>query len=221
MSDKTDHTPPSVSADGRKNWLDAFEGPRITSRQNLIVAGMASAGCLVLGAAILAMLPLKERVPYFVEVETVSGKVAAAPDRTATAFKPEERHVRYFMNQWVQNFLTIDPRTREYLLPASYAFVKGEGVRRWAHFIEAEDKTLRRIMDTPTLRRDVKVVSISFVSEGVALLRLQINESGWTAPKNKAMTIFYSVVPPEADDKIISNPIGFYITNFTINDELV
>lgn len=187
----------------------------------MVVAGIACGAAFIEGVAISVMLPLKERVPYFVEVEQASGKVALAPDRSATAFKVEERHVRYFLNQWVMNFLTIDSRTREYLLPASYAVLKGSAVKKWADFIEGQDKTVKRLFENPALRRDVKVVSISFVSDGVALVRLRVQETGWDVPKSKALTVFYSIVPPDSDDKIISNPIGFYITDFSLNDELI
>lgn len=218
---KKDHTPPSASRDGKKNWLDAFESPRVTARQAMAIAGLACAVALAEGIAIAALAPLKEARPYFVEVENATGKVVAAPDRWATEFKVEERHIRYFMNQWVMNFLTIDTRTREYLLPASYGYLKGEAVKKWAKFVEEEDKTIKRIYERPDLRREIQVQNIAFVGDGVAIVRFRVNETGWPAFKSKQMTIFYSVIPPSADEKVISNPIGFYITDFTINDELV
>jgi len=216
-----DRTPPSASRDGKKNWLDAFEAPRVTARQAMFVAGVSCVATAAVAIAIAMMMPLKEARPYFVEVENATGRVVAAPERKAAAFRVEERHVRYFMNQWIMNFMTIDTRTREHLLPASFAHVKGEAVKKWAKFIEEEDKTIRRIYEKPDLRREVKVTSISFVSDGVAIVRFRVIETGWAEYKNKAMTVFYSVIPPTEDDKIITNPIGFFITNFTINDELV
>lgn len=201
--------------------MDAFEVPRITARQAMSVAVLFGLVAMVAVITVASMLPLKERIPYFVEVETTTGKVAAAPDRSASAFKPDERNIRYFMNQWVINFLTIDSRTREYSLPASYVFLKGTARDKWAQFIDDQDKTIKRMIENPSLRRDVKIVSISFVGDGVALIRLKVNETGWTTPKSKALTVFYTIAPPSAEDKILINPIGFYITDFTINDELV
>lgn len=217
---KDDQTPPGASPNGLKNWFDAFEAPRISARQAQMVAGLVSVVAVIEGVAILSMLPLKERVPYFVEVEAATGRVQAS-ERTTSAFKAEERHIRFFMNQWILNLLTIDGRTREFLLPASFAFVRGEAVAKWSRFIDTEDRTIKRIIENPSLRREAKVISISFVSDGVALLRVSLQESGVAKPKIKAMTVFYSIVPPDTDEKIIANPIGFYVTNFTMNDELV
>lgn len=219
MTIDKDRTPPAASRDGKSNWFGAFEAPRITARQSMIVATLVGCVAVIEALALLAMAPLKERVPYFVEVETTTGKVTASPDRQASKFMPEERHVRFFLNQWVLNFLTIDPRTREFLLPASYAFMRGDGVTKWSHFVEVEDRTIQRQLDDPSLRREPKILNISFISDGVALIRVRLKEGNTI--KNKAITVFFALVPPDSDEKIFSNPIGLYITDFVINDELI
>ena len=77
------------------------------------------------------MLPLKERIPYFVEADARSGEVRSSTS-VAQIFKPDEKNLRFFLGRWTTNLLTIDTRSKEYLLPESYMYLRGAALAEWS-----------------------------------------------------------------------------------------
>jgi type IV secretory pathway component VirB8 len=216
-------TPPSATKEGYQRWLDVFEMPAVQARKMTLIAIGACTVAVMESFAIMAMLPLKEKVPYFVEVENATGKVVAS-DQVATHFKPDEKNLRYFFGRWAENLMTIDTRTKDYLLPSSYVLLRGQALGDWQDWVEKRDMPLKKLAANPGLRREVRVSTITFIADGVALIRVTLSEAGPGASRiesRKAITLHYSLIPPASDDDVMKNPLGINITNFTINDELV
>jgi type IV secretory pathway component VirB8 len=214
-----DRTPPGASLKGLEFWLHAFEAPRVQARRSLIVACLALIVVFAQGVAIMLMLPLKERVPYFIEAETSTGRVIAS-EKTAIQFKVDQINLRYHLGEWAKNLLTIDSRTKEYLLPASYILCRAGALEDWRRWVDETDKPLDKLVRNPTSRREALIVSVSFISNGVAQIRVVLRERG-KSDVRKAIIVHYAILPPTTDEEVHANPIGLNITNFTISDELV
>lgn len=168
------------------------------------------------------MLPLKERVPYFVEADARSGEVRSSTS-VAQIFKPDEKNLRFFLGRWTTNLLTIDTRSKEYLLPESYMYLRGAALAEWSEWVTKRDQPLKKLVENANYRREARVSSISLVADGVALVRVTlVGRTGASAAQEvrKLVTIHYSFVPAESEDDVLKNPLGLYITHFTISDEL-
>lgn len=211
--------PPVMRRQGMRKFLSAFEEPRAKADKMTMLAAVMAGVAIIEAIAIHQMLPLKERVPYFVEVERDSGRVTAS-ENVARRYKPEEAHVRYFLKQWVENLLTIDTRTREYLLPASYAVLRGDSLQYWREWVETRDRPLKKLQENPLFRREARVLSISFVSDKVAVIRVSLTESNTRIAAVKTVTVHFTIIPPEKEADAMANPTGLTITHFVINDEI-
>lgn len=206
--------------------LAAVEGKKkaAAGRNTFLIAGLAAIA-LIEAITIMQMVPLKERVPYFVEVERVTGRVAAS-DQAARNFIPDENNRRFFIKEWVQSMFAIDQaRSKEHLLPRARAMVRSKAIAQYDDWLN-RDKTILRMVETPDLSRTVEVRSISFVpgAESVAMVRVLFHTESKNTSKvteGRVITINYVMVPPQTDEEILRNPIGLLITEFNVDSEVI
>lgn len=185
-----------------------------------MLAGLLGVVALAEALALWGMAPLKERIPYFIEADGATGRVSAA-SAIAKEFKPAEANVKFHLRGWVENLLTIDTRTKEYLLPASYAMLRGSAMGEWRDWVENRDQPLKKILqNNGNYRREARIRSVTAVSDGVMLVRVLLVESVGATPQSKVVTIHYALIPPTTEEEGLKNPLGLYITHFTINDEI-
>lgn len=206
-----------LAAKGRefKGWLRVFEDPRLENRKQITIIVFLLLAIVAMALALLALTPLKETKPYFVESDGQSGAVAVST-RVAKEFTPDKNNIIYFIKLYVRNVLTVDSRlTTELYFPEAYAMSRGNAIQQLRQHI-VNNKILESIADNPNLKRDVKLISLpSFISDKVVLARYQFTDGN----KRYAMTIHYALIPPETDEDRLRNPIGFYVTDFVINEE--
>lgn len=206
--------------------LAAMQGKEkaAAGRSRILVATLAGIA-LIEAATIMQMMPLKERVPYFVEVEQTTGRVAPS-DRAAKTFVADENNKRYFIKDWVQAMFSIDQaRTKAILLPRAKSMTRGKATNQYSEWLD-RDQTLRRMIEEPELSRSVELRSISFVpgAENVAIIRALFHTEGKYGGRKtdgKVITVTFALIPPETDEEILQNPIGLFVTEFNVDSEVV
>lgn len=217
----SNETPQVVKARRFLGWFAIFGKPGVGDRLKTLLIVFLGVLVVSMSVSINMLLPLKERVPYFVESDSVTGRVVKT-DKAARQFKPSEVNIRYFISQWVQDALTIDVRTKEYLIPSAYLKTRGQAKNELRDWL-IKDKTLERLSDSPMLKRSVHIVSKSEVTDGVMLVRVELEERDGSNAQpriiRKVITIQYVLLPSEKEEDLDGNPIGFFITHFVINDE--
>lgn len=193
-------------------------------RSRILVAALAGIA-LVEALTIMQMVPLKERVPYFVEVEQTTGRVMPS-DRAAKTFVADENNKRYFIKDWVQAMFSIDQaRTKGILLPRAKAMTRSKATNQYSEWLD-RDQTLLHMIEEPELSRSIELRSISFVpgAESVAIIRALFHTEGkygGRKSEGKVITVTYALIPPETDEEILRNPIGLFITEFNVDSEVV
>lgn len=210
--------PPNLNIGAVSKYLGAFDAPRAANRRLLTALVAACIGILVLAIGIMSMLPLKQRVPYFVTVNDTTGAVTAS-NQIATRFTPTQTSERYFLSQWVTNLLTIGPNSQSQGLPDSYSMLRGTALSEWSHFIFDNWKPLARLKQDPTLHVYPQVDAIGFLGNGSAVIRVSIHDSTGQFGKHLMVTVKFSILPPSTDAQIYHNPIGLWITHFEVANE--
>ena len=89
----------------------------------------------------------------------------------------------------------------------------------------SSDNTLERMAQDPSLVRNVALQRITILpsAENVvtAIVRLEtLNNSGAPHSVTKTVTLHYVLEPVRSDAEALRNPIGFYVTQFVIDEEL-
>lgn len=185
-----------------------------------LVAGGLGAVVFLQAISILSMLPLKEKVPYIVEVNNATNEVIVK-DNMMKRFTATEANKAYFIRGWVENAFTLDAsRTKSYLLPAATETLRGPSVEQFKRFL-IDDKPIERLVDNPLLARHVKNININFVPDAdVAIVRFALETTGGgqtMETRNKSASIKFILIEKEVSE---TNPLGFYITDINLKDDI-
>jgi len=214
------NTPPRINLRGMYQLLSATEAPKIENRR---LIGILMLTMMIVGAQALALAgltPLKERIPYAVEVETATGAVVAS-GKPLSQWTPEENNIRYFLGRWSENLLAVDEHSRDMRLPAAYAMLRGDtAFRQFEKLVRDDERHLSILREKPRYRRQAKLISISFLSEKTALIRVELTDTE-RKTRRVQITATFALLPPENDDEVLRNPVGLWIINFGVQDELV
>lgn len=198
-------------------YLSVAEAPKIRDRRLLTILVLMGMAIFTQGVALMGLVPLKERVPYMVEVETSTGAVRASA-RTATQFTPSELSVRYHLQRWIEDTLTVDEHSRGMRLPASYAMVRGNAIEQWRYLIQDIEQPIQRLRENPEYRREARIMSFSFLDSSQAMVRLELRDNQ-RASRIVMVTLSYAILPPQSDEDAMRNPIGLWITHFGVVNE--
>lgn len=218
MSKKSENAPPRVNLRGYQMYLGVAEVPKAQNRKLVATIGVLAGLALAQGVTLMMLVPLKERVPYMVEVETSTGAVRAS-DTAAQRFTPDEKSVRYHLAKWAENLLTVDEHSRGMRLPQSYTLMRGAARDQWQAFVERE-KPLDLLIEDPQYRRQARIVSVALLSKETALIRAELSDTK-RAIRMVQITLSFAMIPPSTDEEVFRNPIGLWITNFGVQDELL
>lgn len=214
---------PNLLLRGVQRYLNVVEAPRTDNRRLMALLVLMTAAVVLLAVGMMRMLPLKERVPYVLQVEEDSmgrptGRVAVR-DGGLSKFTPSEASIRYFLGQWAGNLLTVDEQSRAARLPSSYALLKGQGIKDWQRYITEDAKPLDKLSESPTFRIRAELISITFLSDTTAMIRVKLTRENGTE-RRVQVNVTYAILPPESDEDVYRNPIGLWITEFGVTNEL-
>lgn len=193
----------------------------LTLNKRLAMAVIASAVASVfMAGVVVAMFPLKENVPYIIEVAK-DGSASVPPQTEAAKYNPQFDTIAFFMRRWVQDAFTINQySTVQMLDPRARLFLRGaNAIGAYTDFLKADGKFETMAQD-PTLTRDVEVLTITPVAgveNGlVADIKLVTRRGDDTKEERRLVTIYYEIFPPDNRKDVEANPIGIFVTDFKV-----
>lgn len=206
----------------RKAWFENYGSAVVEKTRYFLLAFIALVVIIAQGVAIYSLLPLKTVTPYVIEVEKATGRVEAA-NAVAQVYEPGQPEQQYFVGQFVTKLLTIDRATTRKFLSDAYGMTRGAAVDQFTTWL-AKDRPIELLTKDPTLTRTVEIKSVNPLPNSAFLVRVQTStrQMGGTAPviKNNALTVHFALVQPKTDKEILENPIGFFVTHFSINEDV-
>jgi len=212
-------TPPTHAdadaLDARKLLSDT-----VAQQRKTIIGLVIAVICLSLGY--IGLFPLKERIPYVVEVSKVDGEAAVPRQQEAIKFAPTEASVLFFVRRWIKGELQIQPQLTQENEAMVLQMLRGDAAITKHKAFRAQDKTFARVGAEPTLVRDVVINSITPVAGSahslVAQVTLTTTSRTGTTVEGKLVTVFYQIFSPKTVKDVENQPIGLYITDFRIAD---
>lgn len=209
---------PRLNLRGMQAYFRMGEAERVQGRRSFVLAVTLIVVVVVQGVALSRMAPLKERVPYFIEVDSSTGEVRAS-DRVATRFAPDESSIRFHLARWSVNLLMVDQHSRDLRLPETAILLRGDAVQQWSEFLKRE-APIQKLFDDPEYRQQARVISLAFLPKETVLVRLELTDNRG-ANRRVQITLSYAIIPPQSEEDVLRNPLGLWITNFGVNDERV
>lgn len=222
MSTTARQPEPRISLRGIQKYLDVVEAPKVENRKLVGALLILAVAMLIMGVGMYRMLPLKERVPYVVVDEVDSsgsptGRVAVR-EGGMEHFRPQEAHLRFHLNQWVQDFLTIDEYTESVRLPRSNSMLRGQALADWRVYLANTHQPIERLRQNRDYRERAEVISMNFLNETTVLVRVKLTTRNGSE-RRLSINLQTAIVPPTTDEEIYRNPIGLWITTFGVSHE--
>ena len=181
----------------------------------------------VSGALLVAFLiagPLHKRIPYFLEVDSSTGRIGLT-NRVAEELKVSDKNTAYFLSLWTARIVTINAATLKEGLPSAYRWTRAGAQIELDEWTEKTDKTAERIGKTPGLTRELLGrPSVAFNEDK----NIAFVDFSWIEKvngvererKRKLLTLEFGMVPLKNADDDPDNPLGIAITHFTINEQV-
>ena len=221
MSDKNDikRAPDAAFDKAMHVWFENY-GSSVVEKTRWFVVAMTELGVIfAMGLAIAYMAPLKTVVPYVVNVAD-TGQVTAT-NAGVSQYQPGEKEIRFFLAQWVTKMYTLDRMMTVRYLKDAYALTRDKAVAEFTDWLES-NKPIASLEVDQGITQGVTIKSISFVGEGVALVRFRYTTRAQqkAITTDKLLTIHYSLIPPTTDQQIYENPLGLYITHFAVSEDI-
>lgn len=215
--------PPRMTLRGVHTYLNAIEAPRAANRRLVFLIVLLGTAVLAQALGFMMLLPLKERVPYPIKIDMDSrgqptGSVTVV-DQPMMSWTPAEANIRYFLARWAENLVSVDERSKDTRLPASFAMLKGQAMGDWQTYVQTQGKPLEKLSADPATREMAEVISISFLSEGSAMIRVKITDRRG-ASRRVQINLNYALIPPSSDEEVYRSPIGLWIVSFGVVNEL-
>lgn len=208
----------SVQVPRSAAFYERYARPILDRNRLFVVAVLEGLAIVALAFALAGLAPLKTVVPYLVQVHN-NGSVEVSDALKSGPWTPSKASLTYWIGLWSRELLTIDgPMTRPQLQKA-YGIVRGNAVSQFIRYLKAH-QPVTQAAQSPNLSQTVKISNLTFVPPNIALVHLgtvtvdtnrRINHSNsWL------LTITYGIVPPQTRRALYKNPLGIYVTNFTL-----
>lgn len=221
-SDNQPNAPLTAFEKARLKWFENYGSSIVERNRYYVLVALMAGAIIAMSGVVWVMMPLKTVVPYVIKVNEANGHVTAEP-LAAQQYTPDKREKQYFLGQWVIKMQTIDRFMSERYLSEAYSFTRDKATNEFNDWFN-EEKPLAQIVQDPSLTRQVKVRSISFVNDNAALVRFTTERRTMgardPAVTNLLITIHFEVVTPKTEKEIFDNPIGIFITHFSINEDM-
>ncbi len=231
-SDPLSSTAPAIAipkgdlAKARSEYEGRLGESVVQKRGILLWAVTTSVVCVGLIIAIVVMLPLQRIQPYVVEVNKITGEVRAADVALAAkGYKPDDATKSYWLVEFVKHSLTIDPRrdvTEENIRQAG-AKTRGKAATQLAEYLR-RTQPIKTIMDDPDFSRRVTVRAVTFLkSSNTATVQVQtedLTKGRSTDTRRYIVKLDYAFSEPASMAEILQNPIGMYVIDYAINEDI-
>ena len=212
--------------DEAKSWNDdRLRSAERSRRLAWGVAGFAALVATVAVGAVAALAPLKTVEPFVVRVDRATGAVEVMSAlKSGKPLSYDEAVTKHFLAEYV--------RAREgWLPPAAEANFRQVSImstpaeqQRWADAFRPQNPQSPQVQYGPAGEAQVAIRAVSFVSAGVANLRFhrtvriaqQVTESDWIA----TIAFTYTKAPMAEGDRL-RNPLGFQVTSYRADPEVV
>ena len=189
------------------------------------VAGASAVVAMVAVGAVAALAPLKTVEPFVVRVDRSTGGVdVVSALKTDTPLTYDEAVTKHFLAQYV--------RAREgWLFPAAEANFRQVSImstpaeqQRWADAFRPANPQSPQSLYGANGEAQVSIRAVSFVADGVANVRFQrsvrlaqqVTDTDWIAT-----VAFTFTKAPMAEGDRLRNPLGFQVTSYRSDPEVV
>lgn len=209
-----------------RSWdVDRVQRAERSRKFAWLVAAAAGGLSIVALGAVAALAPLKTVEPFVVRVDRATGAV-----EVMSALKSEkpvtydEAVTKHFLAQYIRARETwLPPAAESNFRQVSIMSTPAEQ-QRWGDAFRPSNPESPQVAFGPNSEAQIAIRSVTFVADGVANVRFhrtvrqsqQVTESDWIAT-----AAFTYTKAPMAEGDRLRNPLGFQVTSYRADPEVV
>jgi type IV secretion system protein VirB5 len=210
-------------ADAWRPWDERYADPVISKRNWQIVAGCSVLTTLVLAVGIVWQSLRSRYIPFLVQVDK-QGYGLTIPRPLVPDTDPAliNRIERYQVASFIHDVRSIssDPGAEQYMLNDMLTHTQGAADKYLDEYFHADDAAHNPFKLAQHETVTVQIDSILELSAHSYQIRWSEqardrNGSAQGAPSHWEAAMQTTIVPPQSDETIISNPLGFYVTQIS------
>lgn len=205
------------------HYFQAFIAPMLRENRAWMIVFVLCLVAIGQALALWAMLPLKERVPYIIEVEKTTGRMELA-DKVLTRWNVSQVNVDYFLRKWITRVDSLDSLTITESIPKAATWTRTAATAELDEYV-TKQKYAEKLVKNQHITQSVEVKTISYINDGkVALVRYDMVERSNGAESKRIPRLLSAnvalVTPDQGSALERDNPIGLTISHFQITDEI-
>ncbi|MFZ1887707.1 MAG: VirB8/TrbF family protein [Candidatus Binataceae bacterium] len=217
----------SLYVEARREWDERYADLVLGKRNWQIAAGGLLILSLILAAGFVWISNRSRYIPYVVEVDKL-GYALTIPQPLTPASVPDvtERMQRYEVAAFIRNArsVTIDAQVEHQMLNSLLAHARGAADRFLDAYFHSDGFTHNpfKLAEKQTVSIQIdSILQLSPSSYQVRWSEQQRDLNGVVigAPTHWEAVLQTQIVPPNSDDAIVSNPLGFYVTQITWTEQ--
>ena len=223
LADLQEHpnSPPSAYEDGANKFAEIYGTAMVSSTRFFLISVVSLLLAIGTVVALVGLTPLKEVRPCVVEINPGTGVVNKPIE--VTRITPNTAVIKAELARWAEALYTIDAYRTADLFKFANARSRDKAIGQFSEF-RSREKVFERIRKEPGMVREVKVTSVDASQPGIAFVFLTAAErrsgtGGSAASKRYRLTLHYLLETATAEEQILANPIGIYVTFFNEIEE--
>jgi type IV secretion system protein TrbF len=213
--------------EARREWDERYADLVLGKRNWQIAAGGLLVLSLILASANVWLISRSRYVPYVVEVDKL-GYALTVPQPLAPTSVPDvtARMQRYEVAAFIRNARSVtgDPQVEHQMLNSLLAHARGAADKFLDAYYHSDGFTHNpfKLAEKQTISIEIEsILQLSPSSYQVRWSEQQRDLNGVVigAPTHWEAVLQTEIVPPNSDDAIISNPLGFYVTQMSWTEQ--
>ena len=214
-------------ADGWRAWDERYADLVLGKRNWQLAAGGLLVVSIILAVGLVWLSGRSRYIVYAVEVDKL-GYALTQPQPLTPAAAPDvvERIERYEVASFIQRARSVssDPQVQQQALNSLLAHTRGAADRFLDEYYHADNAAHNPFQVAQKQTVSVQIDSILKLSAKSyevrwTELRRELNGAAVGGPTHWEAQLQTEIVPPRDGSAIVSNPLGFYVTNITWTEQ--
>lgn len=214
-----------VHEEARSWHADRYQAVYVSRNRWLVMALAAMCLSGFQATALVILLPLKTSVPFLIKEETSGAVITLRPLAGNPSVTYSESLRKYFLGRYLIARETYDPmdlRENYHAVDLMSGTSESRVFRQWA---DPSNPTSPIHLYGAQTRRTIRIKSIAFLNTDTAQIRFTATDERASAPPKTSdwiATMAYRFGLAPADDAgLLVNPLGFSITQYRIDQEVL
>ncbi len=213
--------------EARREWDERYADLVLGKRNWQIAAGGLLALALILAGGIAWLATRSRYIPYVVEVDKLGYALTVPQPLTPTSVPDVTQRIeRYEVAAFIRNARAVssDPQVEQQMLNSLLAHARGAADKFFDEYYHADgfahNPFKRAQKETVTVQID-SILKLSARSYQVRWTEIRHDLGGAMlgAPTHWEAVLQTEIVPPSSDATIVSNPLGFYVTQISWTEQ--